>query len=234
MTKETKETKTPQGIHSGHRNRVKQEFLAGGLASFSEVRALELLLFYARPQGDVNALAHDLINAFGSLAGVLDADMQQLTRVPGVKEHTAILLKLVTAMAGKYLASRSKVEMILTDTTSIYRLFAPYFFGAKNEMIFVACLDNKLQVLGVRKLGEGIPNAADITARQVAEAVISLNATVVVLAHNHISGVAHPSQADLDTTAYLQSFLAKMSVTLYDHVIIANEDMISLRDSRYL
>lgn len=223
-----------QEDHSGHRDRVKREFLSGGLSHFSEVRALELLLFYSRRQGDVNGLAHLLLETFGSLAGVLDADPEQLTRVPGVGENTAVLLKLVTAMAKKYLVSRSAAETILEDSRSIHRLFAPYFFGAKNEMVYLACLDNKLKVLGVRKLSEGIPNSTDITARQMAEGVIALNATVVILAHNHISGVATPSQADLDATAYLKNFLANMRVTLYDHVILTNEDMISMRDSRIL
>ena len=221
-------------LHKGHRERVKQEFLSGGLEHFSEIRALELLLFYSRRQGDVNELAHGLINTFGSLAGVLDAEPAQLIQVPGVGENTAVLLKLVTAMAGKYLASRSSVDTVLGGAHEIRQLFAPYFFGAKNEMAYLACMDGKLKVLGVRKLGEGSPNATDITARQVASAVLSLNATVVVLAHNHISGVATPSEADLATTAYLKNFLSKMNVTLYDHVILVDDDMLSLRESHYL
>ena len=88
-------------IHRGHRDRVKQEFLRGGLGPFSDVRALELLLFYALPQGDVNPLAHALLDRFGSLAGVLDADLADLRTVPGIGDHTAILLKLVPALSAK-------------------------------------------------------------------------------------------------------------------------------------
>ena len=82
------------GIHHGHRDRMKQEFLQGGLAHFSEPRALELLLFYSRFQGDVNPLAHQLLATFGSLSGVLDATPADLARVPGVGENTVVLLKL--------------------------------------------------------------------------------------------------------------------------------------------
>jgi DNA repair protein RadC len=137
-------------------------------------------------------------------------------------------------MSAKYLSSRTNVDTIISNTKEIRALFAPYFFGARNEMSYLAALDGKRKLLGVRKLSEGIPNATDVTTRQVAEAALSLNATAVILAHNHISGIATPSEADLVSTAYLQDFLAKMSVTLVDHVILVDDDMVSLRDSRYL
>jgi DNA repair protein RadC len=221
-------------IHKGHRERVKQEFLRGGLEHFSDLRALELLLFYSRLQGDVNPLAHALLSAFGSLSGVLDADPKRLMAVPGVGENTAALLKLIPALSAKYLSCRTSLNTIIRSTRDIQELFAPYFFGAKNEMSYLAALDGKRKLLGVRKLGEGIPNATDVTTRQVAEAALALNATVVILAHNHISGVATPSDADLIATAYLQDFLSKMSVSLLDHVILVDDDMVSLRDSKYL
>lgn len=221
-------------IHQGHRERVKKEFLEGGLTHFSDLRALELLLFYSRIQGDVNPLAHELLRTFGSLSGVLDADPKRLLSVPGVGENTAILLKLVPAMSAKYLSSRTSLDTMISSTHDIRELFTPYFFGARNEMTYLAALDGKRKLLGVRKLSEGIPNATDVTTRQVAEATLSLNATMVILAHNHISGIATPSDADLVSTAYLQDFLSKMSVTLLDHVIMVDDDMVSLRESRYL
>ena len=90
--------------HSGHRQRVKTEFLARGVEGWSDHRILELLLFYAIPQGDVNELAHRLVDHFGSLAGVLDASAEELKKVPGVGEHTAVLLKLgIIAPGGRLL-----------------------------------------------------------------------------------------------------------------------------------
>ena len=221
-------------IHQGHRERVKAEFLKGGLSHFPEHRVLELLLFYSRHQGDVNPLAHRLLDTFGSLSGVLDADVARLLEVPGVGENTATLLKLIPAICAKYVSSRVGADTIIEDSRDIENLFRPYFFGAKNEMTYLAALDGKGKLLGVRKLSEGIPNATDITTRQVAEATLAFGATAVILAHNHISGVATPSATDLISTAYLQDFLGKMSVMLQDHVIIVDEDMVSLRDSHYL
>ena len=221
-------------IHKGHRERVKQEFLQNGLAHFPDHRALELLLFYSRFQGDVNPLAHQLLDTFGSLSGVLDADPKRLMEVPGMGENTAVLLKLIPALSGKYLSSRTSADTIIKGSGDIQTLFAPYFFGAKNEMTYLAALDGKHKLLGVRKISEGIPNATDVTTRQVAEAALSFNATVVILAHNHCSGIATPSEADLQSTAYLQDFLSRMSITLLDHVILVDDDMVSLRDSKYL
>lgn len=220
--------------HKGHRERVKQEFMQGGLEHFSDVRALEMLLFYSRLQGDVNPLAHALLDTFGSLSGVLDADPQRLQEVPGVGQNTALLLKLVPAMASKYLSCRISADSIITNSFDMKTLFTPYFFGAKNEMTYLAALDGKRKLLGVRKLGEGIPNATEISTRQVAEAALSYNATMVVLAHNHVSGIATPSDADLVSTAYLKDFLSKLNITLLDHVILADDDMVSLRESKYL
>lgn len=219
------------GIHNGHRARMKQEFLSAGLSGFSEVRVLEFLLFFTRSQGDVNPTAHHLLNEFGSLSGVLDADYDDLLAINGVGEHTAILLKLIPAVSARYLASRTNDVELVRDSRDLQRLFAPYFFGARNEMSFLACLDAKKKVLGVRKLSEGGPNQTELGPRQIAAAALSMNATFVVLAHNHTSGVATPSQADISTTLHLHKVLAGVGVTLYDHVVMADDDMVSLRDS---
>lgn len=222
------------GVHHGHRERMKQEFLQGGLAHFSEPRVLELLLFYSRLQGDVNPLAHRLLDAFGSLAGVLDAPPEALAKVPGVGENTVVLLKLLPAIAARYLASRTNAEMILSDSASLHELFLPYFFGARNEMSYLACFDSKLKLLGVKKISEGSPNANEISIRKISTEALALNATVVVLAHNHPSGLATPSEEDIFTTRYIQDSLRPLGITLYDHVILADGEMVSLKDSRYL
>lgn len=222
------------GIHQGHRDRMKQEFLQGGLAHFSEPRALELLLFFSRFQGDVNPLAHELLAAFGSLAGVLDAPPEELAKIPGVGENTVVLLKLIPAIAARYLASRTSGEVIVSDSASLYNLFLPYFFGARNEMSFLACFDGKLKLLGVKKISEGSPNANEISVRKISAEALALNATVVVLAHNHPSGLATPSEEDIFSTRYIQDALRPLGIVLYDHVILADDDMVSLKDSKYL
>ena len=124
--------------------------------------------------------------------------------------------------------------MIVSDSASLYNLFLPYFFGARNEMSFLACFDGKLKLLGVKKISEGSPNANEISVRKISTEALALNATVVVLAHNHPSGLATPSEEDIFSTRYIQDALRPLGIVLYDHVILADDDMVSLKDSKYL
>lgn len=218
--------------HRGHRARTKKEFLNAGLDGFSDLRALELLLFFTRQQGDVNPAAHALLDRFGTLAGVLDADPAELQAVPGVGENSAVLLKLIPAMAARYVASRSSRGEVYTGSEWLQELLRPYFFAARSEISYIACFDAGLKLLGVRKLGEGGPNATGIYARQAAAAALSLNATAVILAHNHTSGFFEPSPEDLSTTEYLRDLLGQMDVVLYDHAIFTDSAMYSFRDGK--
>ncbi len=217
-------------IHDGHRKRVRTEFLANGLTGVSEHRALELLLFYAIPKGDVNPLAHTLIDHFGSLSGVFDATHEQLLTVPGVGEYTAVLIKLIPALGRCYRLSRKQAGCVVQSPRELKDIFLPHFFAARNEMAFLACMDAGGRLLGVRKLGEGSACGAEITGRKVVETALALNASMVALAHNHLSGIASPSEEDISTTRYLSELLEKVSVELFDHVVVVDDDMISLRE----
>ena len=222
------------GVHDGHRKRLKTQFLIHG-EDFHDHQLLELLLCYAIPQGDVNGLAHALLDQFGSLAGVFDALPPSLTRVDGVGEHTAVLLKLIPKLAGRYSTIRSAPGDILASSRAARDYLLPYFqTGPRNEMVYLVCMDAKYKVLGCHKLGEGTVNAADITPRRVVELALAHNASAVLLAHNHVSGLALPSNADLLTTETIARVLREVGVELADHLIFTEDDMVSLKDSGLL
>ena len=222
------------GVHDGHRKRLKTQFLIHG-EDFHDHQLLELLLCYAIPQGDVNGLAHALLDQFGSLAGVFDALPPSLTRVDGVGEHTAVLLKLIPKLAGRYSTIRSSPGDILASSRAARDYLLPYFqTGPRNEMVYLVCMDAKYKVLGCHKLGEGTVNAADIAPRRVVELALAHNASAVLLAHNHVSGLALPSNADLLTTETLARVLREVGVELADHLIFTEDDMVSLKDSGLL
>lgn len=223
-----------KNIHTGHRQRMKAEFLARGLEGMPDHRVLELLLFFAKPQGDVNPLAHQLIDEFGSLAGVLHATYEQLVAIKGVGENTATLIKFVLALGGRYLQERTELNNIYQTSWDFRNLLEPEFFGARNEMVYMVCLDGKFKLITCRKIGEGIADAASITTRKVLETALSFNASVVVLAHNHISGLAMPSTEDIMTTQQLARSLRQVGIQLYDHYILVDGDMVSMRASGYL
>lgn len=221
------------GLHDGHRKRLKQQFLAHG-EDFHDHQLLELLLCYSIPQGDVNELAHSLLEKYGSLAGLMDALPESLQQVPGVGEHTAVLLKMIPKLAGRYFDSRTALGTILDSTRAARDFLAPYFNqGARNEMVYLVCMDAKYKVLGCHKLGEGSVNAADITPRKVVETVLAHNATTAILAHNHVSGLALPSDADYTTTRRLWNVLRDVGVELCDHLVFADDDMVSMKDSGF-
>lgn len=218
-------------IHAGHRSRVKTEFLARGLEGWPDHRALELLLFYAIPQGDVNDLAHTLIDRFGSLSGVLDASVDELKKVPGVGEHTAVLLRLIPAIGGRYVEDRGSMGRIVRTTDEAARMLKPHFSSARNEMVYILCLDSKGKLLGVRKVSEGSIFASDINIRRIAEEAMGLRASRLYLAHNHISNLAFPSAADWQATDVIRAALAPLGLELIDHIIFVDGDAVSLRQS---
>ena len=217
--------------HAGHRQRMKTEFLARGLEGWPDHRVLELLLFYAIPQGDVNPIAHDLVDRFGSLAGVLDASAAELTKVPGVGEHTALLLRLIPALGRRYQMDRSDLGKIINSFRQAEELLTPYFFGARNEMIYLLALDGKNKPLGVRKVAEGSICAANINLRRIMEEAAALRAPQIYLAHNHISNLAFPSPVDISTTQTMRTALAGVGIELLDHLVFVDGDMVSMRDS---
>lgn len=218
-------------VHDGHRGRVKTEFLARGVEGWSDHRVLELLLFYALPRGDVNAISHALIGRFGSFAGVLDASADELMQVPGVGEHAAVLLKMIPNLCGRYVAQRSERGQVIENERDAIRELFPYFTGARNEMVYALCMDGKGKLLGVRKLSEGCIDAAEINIRRLMEEIMALRAVRVCLAHNHISSLALPSRADWVATDRLQMLLESVGVLLVDHIIFVDDDAVSLAAS---
>lgn len=217
-------------IHDGHRKRFKEEFLARP-DSFPDHKLLELLLYYANPRGDTNPVAHELMDRFVSLNGVMDASPGELQKVPHVGEHAVVLLKAIKEAGRRYQSGRAGMDNMVRNTRDIYGQLKDYFFGAMNERIYLLCLDGKGKLLGIRKVGEGNVNAAEVTTRGIAEAALGLNASAVVLAHNHPSGLALPSDEDKATTRYLMKVLQTIGVELVDHVIFSDGDMVSMRES---
>ena len=221
-----------KSIHAGHRERVRQEFLTRGIEGWPDHRMLELILFYAIPKGDVNPLAHELIDRFGSLSNVLDALPEELTKVSGIGEYSATLLKIFPAVLGRYMEGRTGPGVIVHTTEEAAYVLAPYLYGARNETVYILCLDAKEKVLGVRRISEGNIGNSDVTIRRVAEECLALRASFCYLAHNHVSGIALPSPADMNTTSVVRTVLAPLGIRLVDHLVFSDGDLVSIRESQ--
>ena len=220
-------------IHDGHRQRLKKRFLEEGLDSFDEVNVLELLLFYCIPRKDTNPIAHALLDHFGSLAQVLEAPVEELVKVSGISENAATFLNLTTAVGRFYLVSRASQAKVLTSTEECGKYMMPYFMGRRNECVFLLCLDAKCKVLCCKEVGQGSVNSASVSIRRIVEVALGANATTVVLAHNHPSGLALPSGDDVHTTRRVAAALNAVEIQLADHIVVADEDFVSLAQSGY-
>lgn len=220
-------------IHDGHRQRLKERFLRGGLDNFTDVQVLELALFYCIPRKDTNPIAHALLDHFGSLSQVLEASVEELQKVPGIGENTAIFLSMLTQVGRYYLVDRSQREVILPTIDKCGAYLVPHFFGRSVETVFLLCLDAKCKVLCCREIGQGSVNSAGISIRKIVEVALGANATTVVLAHNHPSGLALPSAEDIQTTRRVAAALRAVEVHLADHIVVADGDYVSMVQSGY-
>ena len=220
-------------IHEGHRQRLKDRFRREGLDNFDELYVLELLLFYCIPRKDTNPIAHRLLEQFGSLTAVLEASPEELEKVEGISEAASTFLSLIPQVGRYYQVCRTKQGQTLRDSNQCGHYLRPYFIGRDTENVFLLCLDAKCEVICCEKVGEGNVNSANIPIRRVVEMALSANATSVVLAHNHPSGLALPSADDIQTTLRVAAALEAVEITLADHIVVSGEDFVSMAQSQY-
>lgn len=219
-------------IHKDHRKRMRDRFRKEGLDHFDERHVLELLLCFAIPRIDTAPAARALLDRFGSFSQVLEAPVEELEKVEGIGEHASTLITLVNAIGRYYLIDRTKNQSgVLTTTGECGRYLSNFFYGRRNETVYILCLDAKCKVLGCREVGEGSVNSANVPIRRVVEMALAMNATTVVLGHNHPSGLALPSNEDVLTTRRLAAALSTVDITLADHIVVADGDFVSMAES---
>ena len=220
-------------LHDGHRKRMRQRFLAEGLDQFTDVQILEILLFYCIARQDTNPIAHELLNHFGSLSQVLEAPVEELCKVDGIGENTAVFLKLITQVGRCYLTDRASKSRILPTLDSCAKYLQTFFFGRNVETVYLLCLDAKCKMLCCKKISEGDVNSTTLSVRKIVETALSTNASSVVLAHNHPGGLAVPSNVDVQTTLRIADALQAVDVHFIDHILVTDDDYVSLAQSGY-
>lgn len=219
--------------HKDHRKRVRQRYTACGLDVFQDYEALELLLFYAIPMKDTKALAKTLIEHFGSLPAVLDADLSELQEA-GLTENTAILLNMIPAMNRRYEVLKNENQKYIRSTSEAGQYLCGLFRNELEESIRIVCLDAAGKIIKQQQLSKGDVNAVHFSVRKIVEAAVSTKAVSVILAHNHPAGSLTPSQEDISATNVAKAALDTIGVRLLDHLIVSGRDYCSLRESGYL
>jgi len=218
-------------VHDGHRERMKNKLLEAGLDAFDDHNVLELLLFYSMPRKDTNPLAHELLNHFGSLEAVFEAPADELQKISGIGENTVALIKLIPEVCRRYAIDKNRSDNVLDSAEKAGKFLIPRYMFERDEVVYIICLDSKCKVLCCKELFRGVANTAEISIRKIAELALAKNAASVIISHNHTSGIALPSYEDEVTTKRIKSALSSMGITLSDHIVVADDDFISMAES---
>ena len=213
--------------HQGHRKRMRERLVATSPTGFADHELLEMLLYYTNARRDTNEIAHSLIEAFGSLEGILDADRDRLLTVWGVGEQSTTLLSLVGELSRRYLSQKitdTPGERESLDTPErMAKFLAPRFVGATKEMALALLLDNSLRPVDCFPVSEGTVSGVSLSARVIAERAYTKHAAAVVLAHNHPGGIAVPSSEDISATARIKEALALLGIPLIEHFVFSDK-----------
>ncbi len=189
---------------------------------------LELLLFQAIPRIDTNPLAHRLMQRFGSLSAVLEADPKDLAAVDGVGANAAAFLALVPQVTRRYFLDRIRhTRKPLNTSEAAAEYLVPLMAGRSEEVFYVICLDSRLRIHYPALISEGTVKDAFVHPRHVVETAVRHKAAAVILAHNHPAGTVKPSNHDHALTRRLVQALGGIDIKVVDHVIVAGEEFYS-------
>lgn len=207
--------------YHGHRDRLRQRFIAGGAEALPDYEMLELLLFMAIPMKDVKPLAKALLARFGNLAGVLHASYDDLQSVDGVKEKTAATLKIVQAAAFRMMKQDVIGRPVLNSWSRLVDYCAATMAHEKIEHFRVLFLNKKNELIADEIQGSGTVDHTPAYPREIMKRALELNATALILVHNHPSGDPQPSRADVDMTMAIKAAAEPFNIVLHDHLIVA-------------
>lgn len=210
-------------MHDGHRERLRERYRRAGPNAFEDHELLELLLFYAIPRRDTNAIAHSLLDSFGSLSAVLYATEPELRNIEGVGGSAAMLLNLIGEL-NRRCALREGERVTMETRGAVAEYCYGLLCGRKSECAYALLLDARFHLISARLISEGLPDRVALPPRKVVEAAIAHGAVHVVIAHNHPAGDSTPSPDDIELTNRVRDALQTVGISLAEHIIVTDED----------
>lgn len=221
-------------IHDGHRDRIREKILKNGIEGLQPHEVLEYLLYGFIPRKDTNAIAHELINTFGSFDGVLNTDIDRLEAVKGMTRNAAIFLNSLPKILKLY-SDGSNIGRQNLSGRGIARTFMKtQVYGQEVEVLVVAALDARDNLIRLERMRKGTGNSVPLPMRDVVDFAIRTNASSLLMAHNHPSGDIGPSKNDMELTVELSRMLANMNVKLQDHFIFSDNKYFSFEENGYI
>ncbi|EAP85624.1 MULTISPECIES: RadC family protein [Sulfitobacter] len=217
-----------------HRQRLRARFMQGGAAAIPDYELLELVLFRAIPRRDVKPLARALMDRFGDFNRVITAPEPRLRDISGVGDAVIVELKVIEAAAHRMARSRVMRQHVLSGWDALLDYCHTTMAHRETEQFRVIYLDRKNVVIGDEEQGKGTVDHVPVYPREVAKRALELNASALILVHNHPSGDPTPSQADIDMTQQIFAACSALGLTLHDHLIIGKSRELSFRSEGYL
>ena len=233
-TKNSGDQNMPQtNPHEGHRDRMRQRLENGDLDSYQTHEIVEMMLYQANKRCDTNGIAHALLTKFGSLTGIINADVSELMTIKGVGENTACIIKNYLAVFRRY-----KMEMIqnkkrLMTFTEVFNYAHTLLEESAREELVVICLDGGYEITNV-KTWQGSVNRVSVLAREIVGFCYASKGTGVILAHSHPKGGARPSNDDVMFTKMLHTALRSIDISLLEHIIIGKDEYFSFHKQELL
>lgn len=220
----------------GHRERLRRRFLLGGGRDMPDYELLELLLTIAIPRRDVKPLAKELIRKFGSFAEVVNASLEELMLVKGVKENTAAVLRIVRecSVRSSWQSLKGTDAPVISDFDAMVdycRSAMAYQMVKEFRIIF---LNSKLYVIGEEIQQRGTVDQVAIHPREVIKSAMMHGASAMILVHNHPSGIVTPSKADMEITKRIKEAAEAVSIRLFDHLIISKSSVYSFHNQGFV
>jgi len=218
----------------GHRKRLREKFLDSGLAGFHDYEVVELLLTLAMPRKDCKDAAKAAMKQFKTLQGVLEASPKALCEVPGIGPKNLLGIKLIKAVADRYLEKRLLHQDALNNSKELFEYLYHSIRDKTRECFNVVFLDAKNRVVATETLFEGTLTASSVYPREVVLAALNQHAAALIFAHNHPSGDPQPSREDIAITRQLVFACKVVGITVHEHLIIGNNRYFSFADEGYI
>jgi len=219
---------------AGHRQRLRKKFLESGLSGFHDYEVIELLLTIATPRKDCKEIAKALLKRFKSLQRVLEASPRELCEIEGIGPMNQFGIKLVKAVADRYLEKRLIEKDPLNNSKELYEYLCHTIRDKLREYFKVVFLDAKNKVLAVETLFKGTLTASSVYPREVILAALNHDAAALIFAHNHPSGDPTPSPEDMAITRQLVLACAVMGITVHEHIVMGNSSYYSFADHGHI
>lgn len=217
-----------------HRKRLRDRFMEGGAQAMPDYELLELVLFRAIPRQDVKPLARRLLEAFGDFNSVVSASPARLAEVKGIGEAVICELKVVEAAAHRLARARVMDRPVISSWDAVLDYCHTSMAHRETEQFRILYLDRKNVLVADEEQARGTVDHVPVYPREVVKRALELNASALILVHNHPSGDPTPSQSDIDMTARVQHAADALGLTLHDHLIIGRERELSFRAEGYL